>query len=146
MRADLNDPPSLHGDDSIRVPDGRQAVSNNENGAAFTNAFHIRLYDLFRLIIESTCRLIEDKNTRVRNERSGDCDALALTAGQRRAALAYDCIVASGKTNDEFMCSCEGGRLQDTIKGDFWMTVSDVLSYATIEKNILLKDDADLTP
>src|SRR5262252_6109987 len=59
--------------------------------------------------------LVRDQNARVADERAGNRDALALAAGESRAALADDRVVAFGQLEDEFVRSRQPCRGDDAL-------------------------------
>jgi hypothetical protein len=82
----------------------RWAMGDNGNGAATHNRAHILLDDpLARL------RDLIQGRTRIGGERSGDGDALALAAGEVRAALLARsrCVVPMRKLGDELIGASE---------------------------------------
>ena len=66
-------------------------------------SLHVLLDDPLALVVERARRLVEDQDARIGDQRARDGDALALAAGQRRAALAHDGVVAFRQLEDEFV-------------------------------------------
>ncbi len=64
---------------------------------------HVLLDDALAFIIERAGRLIEYEDARVHDERPRNGDALALPAGEVRAALADMRVVALRQFEDKFM-------------------------------------------
>ena len=58
---------------------------------------------LLTLGVEIARGLVEDKDARIRQNRAGDAQALALAAGEFEAALADERVVAFGQAIDEFV-------------------------------------------
>ena len=84
----------LERDDAIRGPHGREPVRDDQNRASPGDLLHVLLDDALALIVERARRLVEDQDARIRDQRAGNGDALALAARQGRAALADDRVVA----------------------------------------------------
>ena len=58
----------------------RQAMRNDEHGAAMRDLRHILLDDPLALVVERTRRLVEDEDARIGDERAGDRNPLPLPA------------------------------------------------------------------
>ena len=93
MVAVLDEAAALDGDDAVGAAHGREAMGDDQHGAALRDLAHVLLDDALALIVERAGRLVENENARVGDEGAGDGDALALPAGQARAALALRRIV-----------------------------------------------------
>jgi hypothetical protein len=78
----LDEPAALDGDDAVGAAHRREAVRDDEDGAALRDPAHILLDDALTLVIERAGRLVEDEDARVGDEGAGDGDALALPAGE----------------------------------------------------------------
>ncbi len=77
-----------------RADHAREAVGEDQRGAALHQAVERLLDHGLALRIDGGQRLVEDQDRRVAQERAGDGDALALAAGEPHAALADDRLVA----------------------------------------------------
>ena len=99
MGALLNDVALTENNNLVSVDDGAQTVSNNHNGlVALSDQLVQGLLDLeLRLSIEGASSFIKEQNTRLADKSSGNCDALLLTAGEFKTALAYNCVKAFGE-------------------------------------------------
>ena len=80
----------IHDHDALQPLDGGEPVRDDDGGAARHQIGEAALDQSFVLGVERACRLVEQKQRRVAQDRARDGDALALSAGQRRAALADD--------------------------------------------------------
>lgn len=80
--AGFHDPPLVHDQNAVAIPDGRQTVGDNECGTAFFNRLHIAPDEFFGFVIKSRGGFIEDQQTRIGNERPGNGNPLPLAAGQ----------------------------------------------------------------
>ena len=78
--------PGLHDDDPVRVAHRREAVRDDEGGAAAHQARMAPLDEALGFRIERARRLVEEQDRRVLEEGAGERDALALAAGEPAAA------------------------------------------------------------
>ncbi len=74
--------------DAVRVLNGREAVGDDDAGAALHQALQRLLHQALALAVERGGGLIEQQDARVFEDRAGDGDALALPAAELDAALA----------------------------------------------------------
>ena len=107
MRALLNDPPAVHDQNEIRVANGAQTVSNNDS--AREEAAQVSIDARFSEGVEVTGRFIKHEDRRFVEERPGQCEALALASGQRRAAFGEDGFVSHRHPADIFLSRQSGG-------------------------------------
>src|SRR5260370_41087194 len=82
----LDDAAMLDRDDPVRVAHGREQVSDDEDGPAGGNSFHVLLDGALAFVVQCAGRLVEDEDAWIGNERAGDRDSLALPAGKTAAA------------------------------------------------------------
>src|SRR5690606_40895 len=94
-------------DDAIGYPERRQSMRDDQHGPTFANLLHVSLNDPLALIVERTCRFVEDENTRISNQSAGDRDTLPLPTRKAAASLADDRVVALGKLQYELVGSGE---------------------------------------
>lgn len=80
--------------DDVRLLDRGKAVRHRDGGAALGRRVERRLHDLLRLGVERAGGLVEEKDTRVADERAGNGDALLLAAGEEGALAAADGVEA----------------------------------------------------
>src|SRR5262245_6730235 len=140
----LDDAAALDRDDAVGAAHHRQPVRDDEHGAALHDLAHVALDRLLALVVERAGRLVENEEARIHHEGAGDGDALALPAGQARAALADDGIVALGQLEDEFMRASECRRRNDAVHRHRRIGERDVVAHRGVEQNILLQHHADL--
>ena len=82
MRPLLDDLAVLEDDDQVGVADRRQAVRDDERGAAVQEPPQ-RVLDLaLRADVDRARRLVEDQDPRVGEQRTGERDELALAERQ----------------------------------------------------------------
>src|SRR5262245_40957273 len=103
MRAALDDLAVLQHQDLIRAFDRRQPVRDDERRAAAAQRTEAVADHRFTLAIETRRRFVEYENSWISQNRAGDCDALALAAGQLHTSLADDRVVALLESVDEFV-------------------------------------------
>ena len=69
----------VHGNDAVATAYSRQTVGNDDDGAAFTNGFHVLHDCAFRFIVERTGGFIQNQNARIADQSTGNGNALALS-------------------------------------------------------------------
>src|SRR5207237_1141551 len=74
--------------DAVGVADGRQAVGDDERGAALHDLRERGLYFRFGRGVERARRLVENQNRRILQESARDRQALALASREQSAAFA----------------------------------------------------------
>src|SRR5579864_6826977 len=89
MRALFGDDAVFQHDDLVGVADGAEAVRDGDRGASLHQPVERADNEFFRCGVKRRCRLVEDQDRRVADDRARDTDPLALTARQGEAALAY---------------------------------------------------------
>src|SRR5213592_3666077 len=94
VRAALDDPAPVEDEYEVRVRDGRNAMRDDEHGAPLEEPLDRLLHQSLRLGIEGGRRLVENQYRWIRQQRAGDRQPLALSAGQSRAPLAQDRVVS----------------------------------------------------
>src|SRR5437879_2870417 len=144
MAAVLDDAAALDRDDPVRLAHGREPMRDDENGPAGGNSFHVLLDRPFTFIVQGAGGLVEDQDARIRNERAGNCDALALPAGEAAAALADHGVVAFGQLENEVVRPGERCRRNDAFHRYCGIGERDVLPDGAVEQHVLLQDDSDL--
>ena len=76
VAAYLHNTTLVHDDDLIRTPDGAQAMGDDKGGAALHQLIEGFLNQFLRLGIHARERIIQDQNTRIHQQRAGDCHPL----------------------------------------------------------------------
>ena len=71
------------------------------------------LHDTLALGVERRSRLVQQQNTRVGNNGTGDRDTLLLSTGQQEPALADKCIVSQRELGNEAVRVSLDARLLD---------------------------------
>src|SRR5687767_2415355 len=134
----LDDAALLDGDDAVAVAHGRQAVRDDEHGAALADVAHVALDRLLGFEVEGAGRLIEDQDARVGDQSARDRDALALAARERAAALADHGIVAFRQLQNEVVRAGELGGRDHVVERHAGIRERDVLAHRPIEQHVLL--------
>ena len=88
MRAALDDAAPLQDEDLVGVPDGAQALGDDEGGPPGHQGAQRLLDLLLGLGVDARGGVVQDQDARVEEERAGDRDPLLLPAGERDAPLA----------------------------------------------------------
>ena len=84
MGSPFGDPPILHQQDQIRVPDCGKPVGDDEGGPAFRDGEHGLAYPLFRYSIHRTGGFIQNQDGGILENRPGDCQKLPFPPGSGR--------------------------------------------------------------
>ena len=143
VRAALDDLAALEDEDLIGVHDGREPVRDDEHGAAGEQSVDRFLHEALRLRVERGRRFVEDEDRRIGEQRARDRQALALTAGEPRAALAEDGVVAVGQLADEAVRVRGARRRLDLRVGEpIGRAVGDVVSHRVVEQHRVLAHDS----
>src|SRR5579885_256736 len=74
--------------DSVGPADLREAMGDEQRGAALQEAANGSLYLILCRAVDGAGGVVEDQDARVGEQSASDGDALALAAGERDAALA----------------------------------------------------------
>jgi hypothetical protein len=111
------------------------------------------LYDTFGLRIQSTSRLIQEKNPGIGNNSAGDGDTLLLTTGEKESALTDQGVISIRQfTNETIGIGFDASLLyqreflviREVLKFSANETVCDVVSYAHRKKYRFLRNKANL--
>ena len=103
VRTALHQPAVGEHDDQVRVAHRREAVCDHEHRAVRHQAVDRLLYEALGLGVEGAGRLVEDQERWIAQQRPRDRDALALPAGEPRAALAQQGVVGLRELGDELV-------------------------------------------
>src|ERR1044072_3153134 len=94
--------------------------------------------------VERRGRFVENENLRVLQQNPRDRDALTLTAGERDPAFADHRLVAFRKARDELFDVRRTSSRDDLVVGCVALSVGAVLSNGRVEKNRVLRYQADV--
>src|SRR5688572_15609678 len=142
VRAVLGEPPAIEHEDAVGVTNGGEPVRNDERGAPLEQPVHGFLHQRFALAVERAGRFVEDQDLRVAQNRARNGDALALPAGELRAAVAHHGVVAPWQLEDEVVRIGRACRALHRVAVRGGRAVADVVVYGVVEENRLLRDDA----
>ena len=90
MSSLLNNAALLHDNDSVRLLDGGETMSNNKSGNGAKLRLHVVngfLHFSFIALVKSTSGLIEDKDARLLDESTSEGDSLLLASGKLVSGL-----------------------------------------------------------
>jgi hypothetical protein len=139
VRAAFDDLPRFEHQDLVSAADGGQAVCDHERGAARPQAPKAVLDHLLALAVEARRRLVQDENTRVRQDRARDGDALPLAARQLDAAFADHRVVSLRELADELVAVGDAARLLDLGERGAGPGIADVGRDRAVEQEVLLQ-------
>src|SRR4051812_46606127 len=88
VRAVLDDAAAFERDDPVGTGDRGKPMRDDHYGATLGDPPHVLRNDALALVSERAGGFVENQNAWIADQRPGDGDALALSAGQRAAALA----------------------------------------------------------
>src|SRR5581483_8510599 len=88
-----NDPSPIENQNHGCVANGAEAMGNDDHGLADDELFQGGLNGGLAFAVEGAGGFVEDKEGGVAEEGAGDGDALLLSAGELRTALADDRVV-----------------------------------------------------
>src|SRR4029079_9440098 len=92
----------------------------------------------FALGVERACRLVEDQNRRVLQDRACDRDPLALAPGKLDSALTPERVVAVGQRLDELRGVRERRGTADLLVGGLRPREADVVRDRAVEHRGIL--------
>ena len=95
------------------------------------------------MAVEGARRLVEDQDSRIAQDRAGDCDALALTAGETHAALSDFRVVTARERAHEVVDVGLARRAADFVVGRIEPSVADVLQNRRAKQLGILGNDRD---
>ena len=101
MRADLDYAARLHHHDAVGGAHRREAVGDDQGGAALHQAVKRVLDETLALGVKRAGRLVEQQDRGLAQNRARNRDALALAARQARAIVAEEGVEALGKVTQE---------------------------------------------
>ena len=133
----------VHDDDEIGIDDGGETVCDGDDGTVFHQRVKRLLDKMFRGCIESGCRFVENEYWRIFEQRAGDGEALLLAAGEKGAAFAGHAVVFFRFRQDEFICVGLMCGFDDLFFRRVRRAVLDVFADGVVEKERILRDDAD---
>ena len=97
----LDDAPVFHHQDQISVPDGGQAVGDDEGSALGAQGIHSLLDEHLGAGIHGRGRFIQDEQCGLGQKGAGDGNQLAFAGGDGAAILVDDGVIAFRQGVDE---------------------------------------------
>ena len=143
VRATFHNATMLNGRNLVGMLNGRETVSDDDRGAATRQALERLLHRLLALVIQSTGRLIQNKDLGIFEKHARDGDALLLTTRKTAAALAHHGVVALRKRLDKGIDIGTAGRLGDFFCRGARLAIGDVLANRSVEQIDILLHQAD---
>ena len=143
MAAGLDDAALVHHHDTVGALHGGEAVGNDERGAVLHQLFQRGLHQAFAFRVERRGGFVEQQDGAVGEERTGDGDALALTAGQAHAALPQVGVVALRQLAHEFIRVSGVAGSAHVFRAGLGACIAHVLQHAGGEDHRLLRHQGD---
>ncbi len=145
MSAGFRDASGLKNHDPVGPLDRRQAVRDDQGGAIPHQRRQRRLDVALRFAVERRGGLVENQDRGVLQERTGDRQALPLSAGQPHAVLADEGRQPLRHFPDELHRMCGlGGRDDFGVTRPGQATVRDIGGHAVVEENHFLAYQGDV--
>ncbi len=129
--------------DEVGSPDCRKTVSDDKGGAPLHKSVERLLYEGLALTVERRRCFVENENRRVAEHGAGDRDALALTAGEAAAAVAYHGVVALVGGDDEVVGIGDAGGTAYVVESGVFDAEGYVVENCVVEQNCFLIDVAN---
>src|SRR5579871_213142 len=131
-------------EDLLGATDSGETVGYDEGCAALHEVAQAVLNHGFGLGVEGAGGLVEDEDAWVGQNGAGDGDALALSAGELDAALAYDGLVLLGEALGKLVYTSDTAGFHELLFGGVGAGEEDVLADGAVEEEGLLQDHAQL--
>src|ERR1700691_3933259 len=144
VRTDGGDATIFDDGDAGGAADSRQAMGDDEDGAAGNQIGKRDLHQGLAFRVQRGSGLIENENRRVLEQCPGNGDALTLSAGEAKALLADHGIVFFRQPLNEVVRQGRLSGCDHPADGDPGFTVGDVVANRIVEENRLLGHVADL--
>ena len=136
----LNDRTVVHDQDMVRVSDGRETVGDDEAGPASHQASHGLLNENFGPCIDTACSFIENQDSWIREDHTGDGQQLFLTGRDIGRLFVEDRIVSFGQAPDEVIGVRSRGGSHDLLLRSVVTTIGNILTDRAVEKPRILED------
>src|SRR5579883_2994212 len=131
--------------DSVGPANLREAMGDEQRGAALQEATNGSLYLILRRAVDGAGGVVENQDARVGEQGAGDGDTLALAAGERDAALADHRLVTFLEAEDELVgLRVSRGPLNRRLVHLLAHAVGNVLGHRAREEENILLDGRDL--
>lgn len=134
----------IEDEDHRGVADGGKAMGDDEYSFAAHEVLEGRLHGGLTVAVESRGGFVEDEDGGVAQEGAGEGETLALSAGERGAALADDGLITVGERHDEVVGEGGAGGSFDLGFGGFRATEEKVGANGVDEEDGVLGNERDL--
>ena len=141
--ADLLDLAALQHENRVRIHERRQPMRNHDHRPPLRDPADVFVDDRLAVRIERACRLVEDEDLRVEDQRARDRQALPLAARQIGRALVNIGLVAARQPVDEFLRAGKPRRAHDFVECRVRLGGGDVFADRAAEEKVLLQDHAE---
>ena len=115
MCAQRRDPALIEHGHHIGQRRGRRAVGDDESRRIRQDLPQGPLHPILGVDVDGRERIVEDEDTWPTDDRSGQGEALTLTAGQRQSLFTDLCVQAIGQSGDEVLRRRDLEGLPDLI-------------------------------
>ena len=119
-----------------RQAHGAEAVGDDDDGAVLHQVGQRRLNQGLALGVECGNGCVEDEDGGVFEDGAGDGQALALAAGETRAFLADDGVIALGHAQDEVVSQGGARGLLHQVKLGFGLAVGDIVANVSLNRMV----------
>jgi len=113
MRSSVADLPTVHHYDLVSFQDGRQTMSDRNDCFPLGQPLQRGLYFSLGLRVQRGHGFIQEQDGRIFQKRARNRNALLLSAGQKTALVADDCLILVRLLHNEIMCIGPFGRFND---------------------------------
>src|SRR5438132_5256200 len=128
MRAAFDYLATFQHQDLIRTANCREAVGNDESGAAPTQRLQSSLDEDFALTVQARRSLVKNQDLRLGQNCASNRHALALSAGQLYTAFADNRVITIGKSIDELLAMGDATGFDDLFARGVRVSKADVLT------------------
>src|SRR5258708_6795779 len=143
VRATLGDGAFHENDDLIGVAYGRGAVGDENRGAALHDSAQAVEDALFGLRVHGRQGIVEDQNSRIADDGTGDGGPLLLPSGEGDAALANHGVVGLAEVLDVTVKAGNFGGFADALLVILRQAESDVAADSLTEQVSVLRNETD---
>ena len=103
MRTDFDDAAFFQDNQPVRMPKRGQPMRDDDRRPPLDHT-HQRFLNLrFRIDVKRRCRFVEDEDTRIVQDRSGDRQTLPLSSGQVAAVFLQPGVITIGQIDDKIV-------------------------------------------
>ena len=144
MRPPRNDLAPIQYQDLVSVQYSGNALGDDKAGSSLHEPFEGLLDAILSAIVHAGRGIVKNEDPGIKQERSGNGDALLLSAGKRHPSLSHVGVEPVGKGGDEIMGFTRYGGLDDLGHGGIRTAEGDVLANGPLKQGCFLEHNADL--